>query len=52
MAGSIAVLLANDEDWRILFLVPFGAAWIVAGIALVRVGRFDPPFRLWVRLNP
>jgi hypothetical protein len=34
--GAVAVLAANDQDWRILFLVPFGLAWIVAGVALVK----------------
>jgi hypothetical protein len=34
--GTVAALAANDEDWRILFLVPLGVAWIVAGVALLK----------------
>jgi hypothetical protein len=41
IVGGLAVLGVNDVDWRILFLVPFGVAWIIAGIALLWARRSD-----------
>ena len=31
VAGSLALFAANDQDDRVLLLVPFALAWIVAG---------------------
>jgi hypothetical protein len=29
----------NDQKWQVLFMVPFGVAWVVAGYALLRQQR-------------
>lgn len=33
VAGSLGLLAANDQDSRILMLIPFAAAWIGVGVA-------------------
>jgi hypothetical protein len=33
VAGSLGLLLANDQDTRVLMLIPFSAAWIGVGVA-------------------
>jgi hypothetical protein len=34
--GAVAVLAANEEDWRVILLVPFGLAWVVLGVTVLR----------------
>jgi hypothetical protein len=43
VVGAVAILPANDETWRIVFVIPFGAAWVIAGIALLNAGRLASP---------
>ena len=33
VAGSLGLLFANDQDARVLMLIPFSAAWIGVGVA-------------------
>jgi hypothetical protein len=33
IAGSLGLLAANDQDARVLMLIPFGLAWICVGVA-------------------
>ncbi len=35
-AGALGLLAANDQDARVLMLIPFALAWIAAGAVLVR----------------
>jgi hypothetical protein len=32
--GALSMLGANDQDWRVLIVVPFGLAWIAVGYAM------------------
>ncbi len=32
--GALSMLGANDQDWRVLMVVPFGLAWIAVGYAM------------------
>ena len=36
VATSLALFAANDQDARVLMLIPFGVAWILVGSALLR----------------
>ena len=33
VAGTLALLAANDQDARVLLLIPFGTAWMCVGLA-------------------
>jgi hypothetical protein len=34
--GALAVLGTNDDNWRVILLAPFGLAWVVLGVAVLR----------------
>lgn len=34
--GAVAALGFNDGDWRVLLIAPFGLAWVVLGVAVLR----------------
>jgi hypothetical protein len=36
VAGSLGLLAANDQDARVLLLIPFAVAWMAAGVAVAR----------------
>jgi O-antigen ligase len=36
IVGALALVGFNDVDWRVLFMIPFGLAWLLAGTALLR----------------
>lgn len=35
LLASVALLAANDQDARVLLLIPFGTAWTLLGVALI-----------------
>jgi hypothetical protein len=35
LVASVALLAANDQDARVLLLIPFGTAWTLLGVALI-----------------
>jgi hypothetical protein len=39
IVGALALPWWNDQNWQVLFMVPFGVAWVVAGYALLRQQR-------------
>jgi hypothetical protein len=42
VAGSLALYAGNDQDERVLAVIPFGLAWMVVGGALAWVGDRTP----------
>jgi len=34
--GVLAALGTNDQDMRVLMMIPFGAAWVTIGLTLIR----------------
>ena len=39
LAASVALFAANDQDARVLLLIPFGTAWTLLGAALIAPAR-------------
>jgi hypothetical protein len=39
--GALALLISNEQNQRVLFMIPFGLAWIAMGYALWRIDRSD-----------